>query len=166
MPYGGLIVARRHSMYRQIVVGTDGSDGAGIAVDAAIRLAGLTGATLHVVNAHRAASPHKSAAGQAGVPTAEFVAPDDVIRSEAQRICDETAERAGQAGVTVRTHCVAADAADAILQVAEETGADLILVGNRGMSGPRRFVLGSVPNRLSHHCASSLLIVDTTAARA
>ena len=38
------------------------------------------------------------------------------------------------------------------------------LVGNRGMTGARRFVLGSVPNKLSHHSPSSLLIVDTAAA--
>ena len=63
--------------------------------------------------------------------------------------------------MTATGHCVAADAVDAILQVAEKSDADLIVVGNRGMSGVRRFVLGSVPNRLSHHCASSLLIVDT-----
>jgi nucleotide-binding universal stress UspA family protein len=45
--------------------------------------------------------------------------------------------------------------------VAENVGADLVVVGNRGMSGVRRFVLGSVPNKVSHHSPCNLLIVDT-----
>ena len=154
-----------NAMYQEIVVGTDGSGGADIAVDAAIQLAKLTGATLHVVNAHRVPSAHRVSAGQAGVPAAERVTPDDAVRGEAQRICDRTIERAREVGVTAVSHLVGAEAADAILRVAEEAAADLIVVGNRGMSGVRHLVLGSVPNRLSHHCECSLLIVDTTPAR-
>jgi nucleotide-binding universal stress UspA family protein len=152
-------------MYAQIVVGADGSDGANVAADAAIELARLTGATLHVVNARRVADVDL-AASQGGIPKVDLVAPDEAIRSEAQRICDLTVERADQVGVKALAHCVAGDPADALLKVAAETGADLVVVGNRGMSGVRRFVLGSVPNRLSHNCTSSLLIVDTAVTRA
>jgi len=52
------------------------------------------------------------------------------------------------------------------MRVAEDSKADLLVVGNRGMSGARRFVLGSVPNKVSHHCPTNLLIVDTHEARA
>ena len=153
-------------MYKQIVVGTDGSAGAELALDAAIELARLTGATLHVVNAHKVATAHHlAAASEIGIPAAEIAASNEVIQAEAQRICDQAVERAGRVGVNAESRCVAGDAADALLRVAEDTGADLLVVGNRGMSGVRRFVLGSVPNRLSHHCPSSLLIVDTTDAR-
>jgi nucleotide-binding universal stress UspA family protein len=62
--------------------------------------------------------------------------------------------------VNTEAHCVAGDAADALMRVAEDAEADLLVVGNRGMAGARRFVLGSVPNKVSHHCPSSLLIVD------
>jgi nucleotide-binding universal stress UspA family protein len=65
-------------------------------------------------------------------------------------------------GVHAEAHCVAGDAADALIRVATDARADLIVVGNRGMAGARRFVLGSVPNTVSHHCPSSLLIVDTS----
>ena len=51
---------------------------------------------------------------------------------------------------------------DALIDVAEQVNADLLVVGNRGMSGVRR-MLGSVPNKVSHHCPCTLLIVDTTA---
>ena len=43
------------------------------------------------------------------------------------------------------------DPADAILDVAEEQEADLVVVGNKGMTGAKRFLLGSVPNKVSHH---------------
>ena len=61
--------------------------------------------------------------------------------------------------------CLRGDAADALLKVAQDTQSDLLVVGNRGMTGARRFVLGSVPNKLSHHSPASLLIVDTSEAR-
>ena len=61
-------------------------------------------------------------------------------------------------------HCVGGDTAEALLRVAEDSECDLVVVGDRGMTGVKRFVLGSVPNKLSHHVPSSLLIVDTTAA--
>jgi nucleotide-binding universal stress UspA family protein len=62
----------------------------------------------------------------------------------------------------VQTHPVEGDPAEAVLSVAEETKADLIVVGNKGMTGARRFVLGSVPNNVSHHAPCSVLIVRTT----
>ena len=153
-------------MYKRIVVGTDGSAGANMAVDTATELARLTGATLHIVNAYQAATAHHlAAAAQVGIPAGDIVESEQAIRSDAQRVCDQAAVRAVQAGVTAEAHAVPGDAADALLRVAEGSGADLIVVGNRGMTGVRRFVLGSVPNRLSHHCPSNLLIVDTTEAR-
>ena len=62
----------------------------------------------------------------------------------------------------VETFARQGDAADAILDVAEEQRADLIVVGNRGMTGAKRFLLGSVPNKVSHHAPCSVLIVRTT----
>jgi protein-tyrosine phosphatase len=51
---------------------------------------------------------------------------------------------------------------DAILDVAEEQDADLIVIGNKGMTGAKRFLLGSVPNKVSHHAPCSVLIIRTT----
>jgi nucleotide-binding universal stress UspA family protein len=58
-------------------------------------------------------------------------------------------------------HAKTTDAADAILEVADEVGADLIVVGNKGMKGARR-VLGSIPNSISHSARCSVLIVQTS----
>ena len=64
-------------------------------------------------------------------------------------------------GVAIEMHNVDGDPADMIIKMAESTHADLVVVGNRGMAGMKRFVLGSVPNKVAHHCPCSLLIVDT-----
>ena len=51
---------------------------------------------------------------------------------------------------------------DVVRHAAEEVGADLIIVGNKGMSGAKRFLLGSVPNKVSHHAPCSVMIIRTT----
>jgi nucleotide-binding universal stress UspA family protein len=89
---------------------------------------------------------------------------DEVNRSiamQGEEVCEHAASHARRQGVKVEVHVVYADAADALVGVAADVGADLLVVGNRGMSGARRFVLGSVPNKVSHHSPCSLLIVDT-----
>ena len=63
--------------------------------------------------------------------------------------------------VPVSSHAVQKDPADALIDVAEETGATMIVVGNKGMHSARRFVLGNVPNKVSHQARCSVLIVAT-----
>jgi nucleotide-binding universal stress UspA family protein len=77
-------------------------------------------------------------------------------------ILKEAASELGKDGVQVETFARQGDPADAILDVAEEHNADLIIVGNKGMTGAKRFLLGSVPNKVSHHAPCSVLIVRTT----
>jgi nucleotide-binding universal stress UspA family protein len=151
-------------MYKSIVVGTDGSARAQIAVDTAIELAGVTGATVHVVHAHKvASSSHFGAGSDVGAAPIDIVATNAEIHEEAQRICDQAVEAADRVGVKAASHCVGGDATDALVEVSEAIHADLVVVGNRGMTGVRR-LLGSVPSKLSHHCPVNLLIVDTSAA--
>jgi nucleotide-binding universal stress UspA family protein len=83
-------------------------------------------------------------------------------REDVEATLKEAAEEVSAAGVTVETFAREGDPADAILDIAEERGADLIVVGNRGMTGAKRFVLGSVPNKVSHHAPCSVLIIRTT----
>jgi len=63
--------------------------------------------------------------------------------------------------VSAEVHNVEGDPADMLLKVAELVHADLVVIGNKGMGGVKRLVLGSVPNKVSHHCPCSLLIVNT-----
>src|SRR5665811_60576 len=85
-----------------------------------------------------------------------------VCTSSPSFLAEAAAASAKKEGLEVQTHPVEGGPTDAILNVAEETDADLIVVGNKGMTGARRFVLGSVPNNISHHAPCSVMIVRTT----
>jgi nucleotide-binding universal stress UspA family protein len=123
-------------MLKTIVVGTDGSETAGRAVDEAVSVAKACGARLVAVSAH---SPGEDV--------------DQVLQG--------VKEKGEKAGVEVEGHAVEGDPVDALLDTAEGVGADLLVVGNLGMQGPRRF-LGSVPNNVSHAARCSVYIVQTT----
>ena len=82
-------------------------------------------------------------------------------RAEVDATLQHAVQRAAAAGVPAREHAREGDAADAILDVAEELGADLIVVGNKGMTGADRFLLGSVPNTVTHHAPCSVLVIRT-----
>ena len=148
-------------MFGSILVGTDGSDTAKSAVRDAIDLARQLGARLHVVSAYEPVSVQRL-----GDESVE--APKDVQwmvspREDVLAMLDEAAAEARNAGgAVVETFARQGDAADAIIDVAEEQQSDLIVVGNRGMTGAKRFLLGSVPNKVSHHAPCSVLIVRTT----
>ena len=147
-------------MFTRIVVGTDGSDTAAEAVRQAIDLARLSGATLGIVSAFAPISRRRVQDEAEGAPAdiAHGIGP----REDVNLVLDAAAAEARAAGVEVQTHPVEADPADALLNVAEEIKADLIVVGNKGMTGTRRFLLGSVPNNVSHHAPCSVIIVRTT----
>ncbi len=153
-------------MYQEIVVGTDGSAGADVAVDAAIELARLTGARVHVVHVHKVVTASGAAGVELAVPPVDIVEVNEAIHTDGQHICDQAVARADRAAVQAETHCVGGHAGDELLRVASAVSADLVVIGNRGMSGMRRFVLGSVPNKVAHHCSASVLIVDTSQVRA
>jgi nucleotide-binding universal stress UspA family protein len=146
-------------VFTRIVVGTDGSDTAGQAVKQAIELARLTGAQVGIVSAY-SSSAARRAESDPGAPA--DVQYELGPREDVNIVLDAAAADAKAAGVEVQTHAVEADPADAILNVAEETKADLIVVGNKGMTGARRYLLGSVPNNVSHHAPCSVIIVRTT----
>jgi nucleotide-binding universal stress UspA family protein len=150
-------------MFDVIVVGTDGSESAAVAVRHATELAKQTGAALHIVSAYRTVALGTVAmASSAGAATPDLEHMNRSAAEQAMGVCDHAATQARRDRVNVELHAVPGDAADALASVATEVGGDLIVVGNRGMSGMRRFLLGSVPSKVSHHCPCSLLIVDTT----
>jgi nucleotide-binding universal stress UspA family protein len=152
-------------MYRVILVGTDGSETAAVAVRQATELAKLTGAALHIVVAYRLV-----ATGQVAMATTFTALADDLesvnenIAAESDLVGSRAAAEAVRDGVEVTTHSIPGEAADVLIAIAKRVDADLLVVGNRGMTGVRRFVLGSVPNKVSHHCPCNLLIVNTSSA--
>ena len=147
-------------MFSAIVVGTDGSDTATEAVRQAIVLAKPLGASLQIVSAYEPVSDTRlrEEAQQAPQDLQWMVNP----REDVEATLNQAKEDAAEAGVDVETFARQGDPADAILDVAEENHSDLIVVGNKGMTGAKRFLLGSVPNKVSHHAPCSVLIIRTT----
>jgi nucleotide-binding universal stress UspA family protein len=147
-------------MFKSIVVGTDGSDTATQAVRQAVDLAGAVGAKLELVSAYEPVPAQR-------LRTERRDAPEDIQwainpREDVDATLEQAAAVASAAGVPATTYARQGDPADAILDVAEEQEADLIIVGNKGMTGAKRFLLGSVPNKVSHHAPCSVLIIRTT----
>jgi nucleotide-binding universal stress UspA family protein len=147
-------------MFSSIVVGTDGSETASEAVSQATDLAKGLGASVHLVSAYEPVPSSRLKEERQDVP-------DDIQwmvnpREDVDNTLKAAADQIGQAGVEVETYAREGDPADAILDVAEEKGAELIVVGNKGMTGAKRFLLGSVPNKVSHHAPCSVLIIRTT----
>lgn len=122
-------------MYNKIMSATDGSATASKAVAIAADLARAVNAELLLVHVGDAA------AGRA--------------------VLDEAVKKFGE-GLKTQTMTVSGDPSDMIIETAESEGADLIVVGNKGMTGAKRFLLGSVPNQVSHHSPCNVLIVKTT----
>lgn len=123
-------------LYERILVGTDGSATAGKAVERAVKLAKATGASLTLL--HVGSGP------------------------KAQQVVDAEAAKHGDSGVSILPQVRSGDPASVLVEAAENEGYDLLVVGNKGMTGAARFFLGSVPNKVSHHAHCSLLIVRTT----
>ena len=147
-------------MFGSIVVGTDGSETAGEAVRQATELAKAVGAKVHLVSAFEPVGNQRLRQERQEIP--EDAAWMVNEREDVDATLREAAEQIEQAGVEVETNARQGDPADAILDVAEEKKADLIVVGNKGMSGAKRFLLGSVPNKVSHHAPCSVMIIRTT----
>jgi nucleotide-binding universal stress UspA family protein len=147
-------------MFSSIVVGTDGSETAKEAVRQATELAKSVGGKINLVSAYEPVAEGRLRQERQDVP-------DDLQwmvnpREDVEATLREAGESIDEAGVTVETFAREGDPADAILDVAEEQNADLIVVGNKGMTGAKRFLLGSVPNKVSHHAPCSVMIIRTT----
>jgi ubiquinone biosynthesis protein len=125
-----------HSVER-ILVATDGSETADWAVRWAAGMASAYGAELVVLR---------------------------VVGSLGGEVEAELGRYAAQVGGTTARARVTAgdDPAAAIVRVAKEEAADVVVVGSVGMQGRKEFLLGNVPNRVSHNAPCTVVIVDTT----
>ena len=145
------------SMAESIVVGTDGSDSAQRAVAEAIRMAEALNAEIHLVSAFEPLRGAKIAGAPEGAAKVWAPLPDATV----EKTLTEAAAAVRFRGLEVSTHAVEKDPADALVEVADEVGASMIVVGNRGMHGARRLMLGNVPNKVSHRARCNVLIVAT-----
>jgi nucleotide-binding universal stress UspA family protein len=136
-----------------IVVGTDGSPNAEAAVRQATKLAKDGGARLHLVSAYPGTTSFSE-----GIRSSAKRQPIN-LREVADSVLARAEAEAESQGVQLMTHAREGEPAQALLSVADEQDADLIVVGARGLTGLERFLLGSVTSKLAHHAPCSLMIV-------
>jgi nucleotide-binding universal stress UspA family protein len=148
-------------MFKSIVVGVDGSPTASEALRRAARLADATGAELHVVCAYQnAALASLAPVGDVGVVASGEV--EQALKQTAEELVQTAAKELGVDGLKVQTHATEGEASDVLIDTADRLNCDLIVVGNRGMRGGKRLLLGSVPNRVAHHAGRDVMIVHTS----
>ena len=144
-------------MIEKVAVGTDGSETADKAVDFAFDVAEKFGATVVICSSYRPVAEDK-------VKRDQRDAPEDIQWSinpteDVDNALRAVEERARERGLEVTSEARQGDPADVLCDIAEQHGADLLVVGNKGM---QRRVLGSVPNSVSHKAPCSVVIVKTT----
>jgi nucleotide-binding universal stress UspA family protein len=144
-------------MAESIVVGTDGSDSAQRAVAEAIRIAEALKADVHLVSAFEPVRGARIAGAPEGAAKVWAPLPDAAV----EQTLSEAAAAVRFKGLEVSTHAVEKEPADALVEVADQVGASMIVIGNRGMHGARRLMLGNVPNKVSHRARCNVLIVAT-----
>jgi nucleotide-binding universal stress UspA family protein len=146
------------SSYKTVVVGTDGSDSSLRAVDRAGALASGPGARVIIATAY--------------FPSTDDSRATDVLKDEGYKlsgnapiyaILREAKDRAKAAGATnVEEKAVVGAPVDALVELAEESNADLLVVGNVGLSTIAGRLLGSVPANVARRSKTDVLIVHTT----
>ena len=144
-------------MVNTVAVGTDGSGTADKAVEFAIDLAARYEAKIVFISAYNPASESR-------LRREANEAPDDMQwmvnpAEDVDAMLRDCEERAEERGLRWASEARQGDAAKVLVDLAESNGADVLVIGNKGME---RRVLGSVPNSVSHHAPCSVLIVKTT----
>ena len=131
---------------KKILLATDGSEDARLAARAAASLAGNAGAELHVVHAWQSV-PH---------PAIDA----DYYEEVARRVLEEQVEFvAGVGAAVIEGHLVMGAPVDVILDLAEEMGAELVVMGSRGHGTLERLLLGSVSEGVVHHATRPVLVM-------
>lgn len=141
---------------RSVVVGFDGSEHAHKALEAAAEIV-ADGGIVHVVTAYDPPSARQVAEIIASLPE-EFRDAFDLLAS-ARSYLEQAESYLGRVGVDHKGHFVDGHPAHAILEVADDVDADLIIVGSRGIGRGTRMIRGSVSARVASHATTSFLVI-------
>lgn len=161
--------------FHKILVGTDGSPTAMRAVDMAAELAKSLEAALSIVCVYEPPSEQQLQQLRADPddPVAQWNVGKDVRgvpeefkwkiagAAEAEDVLDRSVEHATKLGVEAEVEAIRGNPAEELIAFAQRGDFDLIAVGSVGMSGAKRFMLGNVPHRISHHAPTDVLILRT-----
>jgi len=144
----------------KIVVGTDGSATADRAVHRAVAMAKALGAELIIVSAYNNRAPTGVAAAGVNIDAGWVAA----AKTGAEKVAEDAAAQAASDGVAnVSYRAVSGEPSEALLLVTQDEGADLLVVGSKGMQSTARFLLGPIANKVSRKVSCDLLIVETSA---
>ncbi|MGQ9544043.1 MAG: universal stress protein [Candidatus Bathyarchaeia archaeon] len=137
-------------MMKKILVPVDGSESSNMAVNYACNIAQKFGSEITLL----CVTPPPIVLGvEAGVIDYR------PIEESGRAVIEKAKRMVDSAGLSASTRLETGQVADIILNVAKEEGTDLIVIGSRGLSGVKRFFLGSVSNKVSHHAPCPVLIV-------
>lgn len=144
-------------MYRIVAVGTDGSETAARAVDAALEIASRFEAKVVFLSAYHPVPADRLRREREGTPEELqwMINPHEDVDA----MLREAGELAEDRGLKWTSDADRGDAADVLVDLAAKHEADLLVIGNKGM---HRRVLGSVPNSVTHSAGCSVLLVKTT----
>ena len=162
--------------YNKVLVGTDGSPTAMQALDIACDLGAKLGTKVFVVCAYEPPTERELdqmrsdpddpvaqwSAGKSTSGTPEEFRWRIAGTSQAEDVLDRASDHAQKRGVEAEVRAVKGSPAEVLISVAEEEDCDLIAIGNVGMAGAKRFMLGNVPHRISHHAPTDVLIIRTS----
>jgi nucleotide-binding universal stress UspA family protein len=153
--------------YHAVVVGTDGSETSFRAVDRAAEIARDAGGRLIVVCAYVAARESELRLQQTALDSAQDVLGDEAYQVVGSAPAEDTLrtaqERAAKVGVTtIEGIATGGRPGDVLRKVVADKGADLIVVGNRGLNTLAGRILGSVPQDVLRHSPVDVLVVHTT----
>jgi nucleotide-binding universal stress UspA family protein len=141
-------------MISTVAVGTDGSATADKAVSEAAEIARRFGAKLVLLSAYQDSGG--SPPDQSQDIELQWASSSSArVRS----ILERSEEDLSRAAIECQTRVDEGDPAEVLVRLAAECGADLLVIGNKGM---RRRMLGSVPNTVTHKADCSVLVVKTT----
>lgn len=145
----------------RILLATDGSADADLALSTAVDLANSTGSELHVVTAAPGVPDPVYAMHEASFRYESYEEAVEAVRGDARRILDEQADKVERAGGSVAgSHLKTDERRDqAIVHLADEIGAGLIVMGSRGLGGLRRALMGSVSDSVVRHAHCPVLVV-------
>lgn len=139
---------------QRILVAVDFSEHSGYALDAAIGLAEKFGAEIHLLNSYPV---YMGAVTPYGIAVPESY--DRECRAAAERELQSWGQKVVAAGVRLETKVSALPPSEAVARYVEEHSIDLVVIGSRGLSGLKHWVLGSVAERVLHSCPCPVLTV-------
>lgn len=143
-------------MYSDILVPTDGSDAAAMAVEHAVQLAATHDARIHALYVVDSSSYTTLEVGSRMIT--------DALRTEGERTVESVSDRAVEVGVDARMDVVEGSVSDRILDYAEEHGVDVIVMGTHDRSGLDRYLLGSVTERVVRSATVPVLTIQPDSA--